>query len=265
MSQSNSINRALGIAALAMMFGAGSVYAQSSQSAQQSPSIRSSSGMPSDSSTSSSGSSTSGAHASASSVSHADKSMMDDLAKANLSEIETAKLVLGKTQNDQVKQFAQKMIDDHTNAQQELEQLAQQKNVKLPTEPDLKHKAEMKMLSAMEGEKLDKAYMSRGGLSDHKKAHELLAKIESKAKDADLKSLAGKLMPVIDQHLAMARDVSKAESSGNTSGASMGAAGTSGTSSTSSSGSSGSGSKNSTGGTGVSGTSGSSNSTAPGK
>jgi putative membrane protein len=189
--------------------------------------------------------------------------MMDDLAKANLSEIETAKLVMGKTQNDQVKQFAQKMIDDHTQAQQELEQLAQQKNVKLPTEPDLKHKAEMKLLSAMEGEKLDKTYMSRGGLSDHKKTHQLLAKIESKAKDADLKALAGKLMPVIDQHLAMARDVKKEESSGNSSGASMGAAGTSGTSSTSSSGSS--GSKSSTGGTGVSGTSGSSNRTSPGK
>jgi putative membrane protein len=256
MSQSKNANRAIGIAVLAMMFGAGSVYAQSSSSTSGSSAPES--GAPNTSNTPASGSSASGSAAS-SKVSHGDKSLMDDLAKANLSEIETAKMVQGKTQNDQVKQYAQKMIDDHTQAQQQLQQLAEQKGVKLPTDPDLKHKAEMKAMSALSGDKLDKTYMSQGGLSDHRNAHKLLAKIESKAKDPDLKALGAKLMPIIDQHLAMARDIAGSKSTANMSGSSQGTAGTSGTPSGSS------GSSGPSSSTGASGTSGSSNSTSPSK
>jgi putative membrane protein len=249
MSQSNNLNRTIGIAALAIMFGAGSVYAQSSTS------TGTSSGTGNSTSSSSGSDTAAGTGAAAkNTVSRSDASLMRDLAQANISEIEAAKLAQSKTKNDQVKQFAQKMIDDHTKANQELEQLAQQKGVKLPTEPDMKHKASMKLLSALDGDKFDKRYMSQGGLSDHRNTHKLLARVQDRATDPDLKSLAAKLMPVVDQHLTMAQEISGEKSAANMSGSSQGPAGTSGMSS----GSSGS-SRSSTG------TSGSSNSTSPSK
>jgi putative membrane protein len=146
-------------------------------------------------------------------VSKGDQNLMQDIAHANLSEIEAGQLALKQSKNDQVKSFAQKMIDDHTLAQKELEQLAQAKGAILPTEPDIKHKAELKTLSALEGDKFDKMYLSQGGVSDHKSTHKMLLKAEKKAKDADLQAYLKKTLPVVDQHLSLAQESSAKKSS----------------------------------------------------
>jgi len=133
--------------------------------------------------------------------------MMRELAYANLSEIEAGKIAQSKSQNEEVKSFAQKMIDDHTKAQQDLEQLVQNKSVTLPTEPDRKHQAMLKKLDALSSEEFDRQYAERGGLADHKAAHRLLQRIQSQAKDADFKQLADRLLPTIEQHLKMAQNM----------------------------------------------------------
>ena len=254
MPQCNDIPRVLGIAALAMMLGAGTVYAQSSTATSGTESA----GMTKDKagqSTSSGATSTSGQTASGSKgVSRSDRELMRELAYANLAEIETAKLAQSQSKNEQVKNFAQRMMDDHGNAMQELQQLAQQKGVTLPTEPDAKHKAEAKKLSSLSSDKFDKQYMSQGGLADHRNTHRLLSRVQDKAADPDLKALAAKMQPVVDQHLTMAQNIASGKSTSNMSGSSMGPAGTSGVSS----GTSGKPS-------GTSGTSGSSNSVSPSK
>ena len=66
--------------------------------------------------------------AAASSVSQEDRAMIEDLAEANIAEIETGQLALTKSQNPRVREYAQKMIDDHGMAQQELQQMAQAKS-----------------------------------------------------------------------------------------------------------------------------------------
>ncbi|WP_136414382.1 DUF4142 domain-containing protein [Noviherbaspirillum sp.] len=150
---------------------------------------------------------------------------MRDIAYSNLAEIEAAKVAQNKTKSDQVKTFAQKMIDDHTQSQKELEQLAQSKGVTLPTEPDRKHQAELKKLSALEGDKFDKQYMSKGGVGDHRKTDNMLKKAEQRAKDPDLKALVAKIKPTVDEHLTMAKDISSGKSTA--SGSSSGKSGTS--------------------------------------
>lgn len=201
MQQRKHLNRMLGIAALAMLFGGSSVYAQSTgttSATQGSSSAQTGTG--------SSSASSAAAGKGSSSVSKADQRMMKNLAEANFAEIETGKLALQKSQSDQVKAYAQKMIDDHTQAQKELEQLAQQKGVTLPTETDMKHKAAAKALSALEGEKFDKMYMNQVGVRDHKNTHQLLTKAQKDAKDPDLKALAAKMTPTVDGHLTMAQE-----------------------------------------------------------
>jgi putative membrane protein len=184
------------------------------------------------------GSSASGAAASGT-VSKADQKMMKDLAQANMAEIEAAKLAQEKSSNEDVKTFAQKMIDDHTKASEQLQQLAQAKSVTLPTELDSKHKAEVKKLGALSGDKFDKKYMAQGGVSDHRKAHAMLSHIEKSAKDSDLKTLASNMMPTINEHWQMAKQMksgkaSTATGSSGTKGSSQGS-GSSDTSSGSSS------------------------------
>jgi putative membrane protein len=188
--------------------------------------------------------------------------MMQDLAHANASEIAAGKLAMEKSQNDQVKQYAQKLIDDHTQAQQELQKIADAKGVKLENEPDAKHKTMVKTMSALEGEKFDKMYLGQGGARDHKNTQQLLQKMQKQSKDKDLQALAQKIEPAVQQHLTMAQDLQSGKSSasgasGATSGGASGGrggatSGASGGSPGSSSGTSGT----SPGGAGASGSSG---------
>lgn len=242
MEKKLTAHRLIGVAALAMMFGAASVNAQSTSSAQGS------SGSSAQSSGASSDKSAKGGQ-----LSKAEQNMMRDMAYSNISEVAAAKLALEKSQSDQVKAYAQKMIDDHTQAQTELEKLAQAKGVTLPTEPDTKHKAAAKAMSALQGEKFDKMYMAQAGNRDHQNTHKLLMKAQKEAKDPDLKAHVAKVMPIVDQHLVMAKDLNSKKNS--VAGGSMGPAGNSSTSTTTG-GSSGS-SAGATGATGSSGPGGS--------
>jgi putative membrane protein len=140
-------------------------------------------------------------------LSKADQKIIMDMAQGNMAEIEIAKLAQTKSQNDQVKTFAQQMIDDHTKAMADVQQLASAKGVTLPTEPDKKHKAMADKLGALSGDAFDKAYTKQAGVADHKKMHGMLASAQSKAKDPDVKALAAKMMPTVDQHLKAAQQM----------------------------------------------------------
>jgi len=254
MQQRKILNRMLGIAVFAMLFGASSLHAQTGGAAGSSGSSGSAVQGAGSAQSGSSGASA-GKEAGGKNLSKADQNIMREMAMSNLAEIETGKIALSQSKNDQVRNFAQKMIDDHQQSQKELEQLAQSKGVTLPTEPDNKHKAAAKKLSSLEGDKFDKQYMKQGGMSDHRATHRLLQRAQTRATDPDLKALAAKMEPIVSQHLTLAQEVSGAK--GSTSG-SQGPAGTSaaGKSSTGSS---------SSDKSGTSGTSGSSNSTSPSK
>jgi predicted outer membrane protein len=165
------------------------------------------------SSSSSQGASGTGAATSAASsaaggsMSKADQKALVDMAQANMAEIEGGKLAQSKGQNDQVKTFAQQMIDDHTKALKDVQQVAQQKGVTLPSEPNSEQKAMIAKLEKMTGNAFDKTYMEVAGVSAHKKVHSTLTKDEKHVKDPDVKKVADSMMPVVEQHLKAAQQL----------------------------------------------------------
>ena len=161
-----------------------------------------------------SGSAASGAGA----MSKADSKAIMDMAMVNMAEVEMGKLAQSKSQNPEVKTFAQQMIDDHTKGLAEVQTVAQAKGITLPTELDAKHKAMSAKLAKLEGEKFDREYMKVGGMASHKEALALLNKNEKSAKDADVKGLATKMKPTVEQHLKAAQQMPAAAKSGTASG-----------------------------------------------
>ena len=121
--------------------------------------------------------------ASATTVSSSDRKFAMTAAMGGMAEVEMARLALTKASSDAVKQYAQKMIDDHTPNNAELMQIASTKGITLPTAPDAKHRA---MMARME---------------------KLFRDESMKGRDADLKAFAAKTLPVVQQHLQMARDL----------------------------------------------------------
>ncbi len=143
---------------------------------------------------------------SSSSASSQDKMFLKDAAAGNMAEVAAGKVALDKSSNEQVKQFAQKMVDDHTKLQDQLKPVAQQLNVDLPTEPKAKDKAMMTKMQGMSGADFDKAYM-RDMVKDHTKDLQQFKKEASTGKDSQVKDLAQQGSTVIQGHLDMAKQV----------------------------------------------------------
>ena len=156
----------------------------------------------------------------ASTLNKADQKMMRDMAMVNMAEIETARMAQSKSQSDQVKAYAQRMIDDHSKGLAEVQTLAQAKGMTLPTELDKAHKAKGARLAKLSGEQFDKAYMAQAGIADHKAAHAKVQAAAKKAKDPDVKALAARLHPTVQEHLKMARDAHVGHSATSATGAS---------------------------------------------
>lgn len=144
-----------------------------------------------------------------------DAMFMRQAAMSSMAEIEHGRVAAKNATNDAVKQFAERMVDDHTKANDELKGLASQKNVTLPAELDQKHRAMHQKLSKMEGAAFDKAYMSHMVMS-HTEAVGLYQRESKTGKDADAKAWAAKILPTLQEHLKMARDLNTKAGAGTT-------------------------------------------------
>lgn len=133
-----------------------------------------------------------------------DSKFMMTLAMGNMNEITLSQTAVSKSTNEEVKTYAQKMIDDHTVAGDELKALAASKNVTLPMEADSKHKAMNTKLEGMTGSAFDMEYM-KAMVKDHEKTVALLQKESTSGKDEEAKAFAAKLLPTVQGHLDMAR------------------------------------------------------------
>jgi putative membrane protein len=133
-------------------------------------------------------------------------SFWNDAAQSGMAEVMLGNLALQKSSNDEVKQFAQKMVDDHTMANNELKDLAATKSVTLPTEVTAKQKSGYDKLSAMSGDQFDKEFMKMM-VKDHEKAVSLFQNQADKGTDADVKAFAAKTLPTLQGHLSMAKSI----------------------------------------------------------
>lgn len=134
-------------------------------------------------------------------LSKGDQRILKELAQANMAEVAAGTIALQKATRQDVKAFAQQMVDDHTRGLQAVQEVAQSKNVTLPAEPDARHKKMAARLGKLSGEAFDQAYLANAGLSDHKAAMQKVVAAQKKASDPDVKALAAKLQPTIDEHL----------------------------------------------------------------
>src|SRR5947199_10744429 len=89
-----------------------------------------------------------------------DKTFVKKAAEGGLAEVELVQLAAQKATSDDVKKFGQRMVDDHSKANDELKSIAGNKNITTPQDVDAKHKALMDRLSKLSGPAFDRASMS---------------------------------------------------------------------------------------------------------
>jgi putative membrane protein len=144
-----------------------------------------------------------------------DAAAMKQLAQANLNEIEAGKAAAARAQNPQVKQFAQKMVDDHTQMLNDLKALAQRKSVSLPDAMSLKDKAQMELMKRAAGADFDKRYMD-AMVKDHQEDLQEVQDLAAKAKDPDFRAAVQRASSRINEHLQLAQRIATSSAAGAT-------------------------------------------------
>ena len=143
-----------------------------------------------------------------SNMSTEDKEFVNKAAIGGMAEVQMGNVALQKASNAAVKAFGQRMVTDHSKANDELKSLATTKGLALPTALDDEHQKALDHLNALSGAEFDKAYIDHM-VEDHKKDVGEFQKAAQNAQDADLKAWAAKTLPTLQDHLKQAEGTQK--------------------------------------------------------
>ncbi|MBE9181102.1 DUF4142 domain-containing protein [Oculatella sp. LEGE 06141] len=124
-------------------------------------------------------------------------------AQGNQAEIRTSQLALQRATSDDVRAFAQQMIQEHTQANQQLQQIASQRGINLPADPGPLNTAIEQQLAQLSGEEFDRAYME-AQTNAHMRTVALFRTQIGQGQDEGLRAYASQLLPNIEQHYQMA-------------------------------------------------------------
>ena len=136
----------------------------------------------------------------------ADRQFIKKAAQGGLAEVELGKLATEKAASPEVKQFGQRMVDDHGKANDQLKQVASQKGITVPEKLNAKDAATKARLEKLSGKAFDRAYM-QDMVADHTKDVSEFRTESKSAKDPDVKSFASQTLPTLKDHLKEAKSI----------------------------------------------------------
>ena len=131
-----------------------------------------------------------------------DKAFIDEAGASGIAEVKLSELAVTQSGDPEVKDFARKMIDEHSLTNDKLLAVCSGKVALPPREMSTAAKKRFAELSKIKGSKFDRAYLATM-LDDHKKAVKLFEKEAAKGFDPDIRQFAGNTLPTLKHHLEM--------------------------------------------------------------
>jgi len=123
-----------------------------------------------------------------------------EAANGGMAEVAMGQVAATNAASQRVKDFGAMMVKDHSDAGDKLKQLAQQKNITLPSALADKEQKMLADLQKKTGKDFDKAYMNMM-LDDHKDDIKEFEKAGKDCKDSGLRNFAATTLPVLQKHL----------------------------------------------------------------
>jgi putative membrane protein len=142
-----------------------------------------------------------------SALSSGDRDFVQKATSSGLAEVAAAQLAQQRSASPQVRQFADRMIADHTPANSELQEIAGEEDIPLPSQPAAKDAAAVQRLRGLNGTAFDRAY-AQDQLSNHQQDIALFRREATSGQDPELKAFAQKTLPILQQHLQLAQVLS---------------------------------------------------------
>ncbi len=137
-----------------------------------------------------------------------EKAFVREAMEGGMAEVQLGQLAAQKASSDDVKQFGQKMVDDHTRLNEEMQPVAQQLGVAPPTKLSKKDEKTMATLQNLSGAQFDNEYI-KCMLKDHKKDASEFKTEAQQAQNPAVKQAAQQGSQVIDQHLQMIEQIAQ--------------------------------------------------------
>ena len=140
-------------------------------------------------------------------LSEADRTFVQKAAQSNQLEVEMAKMGQDKAQNEQVKDFARQLEEDHSDALDELQNVARRANLELDKQEDAARASMNDKMGNVTGRQFDSQWISemidkhRQGIADFER--------QQATATGELKSFIDKTLPVMRTHLQRAEELQK--------------------------------------------------------
>lgn len=123
-------------------------------------------------------------------------------------EVQVCQMALKRSDDPQLKQVAQRLLDDHTQANQQLEQIAQRENVSLPEQLMPEDQQKLQKLQGKSGKAFDKEWIQTN-LTDHRKDIKLFSMAGKKLDDQPTRQFAQNTLPKLKTHLQLVEQLAQ--------------------------------------------------------
>jgi putative membrane protein len=141
----------------------------------------------------------------------ADQGFAKEAAQGGMAEIKLGQLAQDKGSNESVKSFGARMVTEHSKAGDHLKEAATKEHIALPTELAAKDQSLYDYLSKLSGPEFDRAY-AEDMVKDHRQDLQAFQREASRGKDDLIRGFASETIPMIQEHLNLAKEMHKAVS-----------------------------------------------------
>ncbi len=135
-----------------------------------------------------------------------DERFMKDAARGNAAEMQMGELAKTKAASAGVRNFAERLIADHSQANSKLKELANKRNIELPAELSVAQKSHFSMLEGLSGTAFDSAFTTHM-INDHQQDIANFEKHADVTQDTELKAFATSTLPTLREHLSIAKQL----------------------------------------------------------
>lgn len=142
------------------------------------------------------------------SPSASDKRFVEAALEGGNAEVQLGQLAAQKGNTEDVKQFGQKMVDDHTKLGDQMKEVAEKEGITAPTGIPGKDKALESKLRNLTGDAFDNAYI-KAMVKDHQHDLSEFQKEANSGNDTSIKDAANQAAQVISQHLDLVEELAK--------------------------------------------------------
>jgi putative membrane protein len=136
----------------------------------------------------------------------ADRNFARAAAAGGLAEVELGGLADHNGRSPEARQFGQRMVNDHSKANNQLKELAAAANIPLPNAPGPEDQAMRERLDKMQGYAFDRDYI-RGQITAHQETVQLFEYELGSGQDSQMKNFAAQTLPVLMRHLEMSQNI----------------------------------------------------------